>query len=144
MAQLGRRLILRAEHAASMWQHAETQRPEECCGILIGRLASDRSEIEEVVPADNVAADPLRRYDIDPRQLLDAHRRVRDSGQDIVGYFHSHPSSEPRPSPTDRRHAWPQTSYVILGVDPDQRRVLRSWRLLGVEDEFVEEELVIR
>ena len=75
--------------------------PNECCGILLGR----ESVIEEALPATNVAPDPLRRFEIDPQALVDAHRAARSGGRAVLGYFHSHPRGPPEPSATDRAEA---------------------------------------
>ena len=72
--------------------------PEECCGILLGRDGL----IEETRPAPNVAPDPLRRFEIDPQALVDAHRAARGNGPQILGYYHSHPGGSAEPSATDR------------------------------------------
>lgn len=142
MAPPGRRLILDAEQVATMEHHAEAHSPEECCGILVGRVSPHLSEVHDVLPSRNVAEDRRRRYDIDPRQLLDAHREARLTGRDVVGYFHSHPASPAVPSRTDGAHAWPNTSYVILGLEDGRVTSLRSWRWL--DEGFDEEELLIR
>lgn len=143
MAQLGRRLILDAEHLAAMRRQAEDTAPEECCGVLLGCVSTGEATIDEVLMGENVAADRRRRYDIDVPTLLRAHRQARNSGRDIVGYYHSHPASPPRPSATDRQHAWPETSYLILGRRHDRFEV-RSWRLAAADADFEEEELVVR
>jgi len=75
--------------------------PEECCGLLLGH----GSLIEEARPAANVAADPLRRFEIDPQALVDAHRAERNGGPQVLGYYHSHPASPAEPSATDRAQA---------------------------------------
>ena len=75
--------------------------PNECCGILLGR----ESVIEEALPATNVAPDPLRRFEIDPQALVDAHRAARSGGLAVLGYFHSHPRGPAEPSATDRAEA---------------------------------------
>lgn len=142
MAPPGRRLILGADHIASMRRHAESLAPEECCGILVGHAMASHSEVRDVLTARNVAQDRRRRYDIDPRQLLDAHREARQDGRDIVGYFHSHPASPAVPSRTDGKNAWPDTSYVILGLEDGRVTSLRSWR--WVDGRFHEEELCVR
>lgn len=74
--------------------------PAECCGLLLGREA-----IERALPAANVAADPLRYFEIDPQALIFAHRAAREGGPQVLGYYHSHPSGHPVPSATDCEHA---------------------------------------
>jgi proteasome lid subunit RPN8/RPN11 len=86
--------------------------PEECCGLLLGREA-----IEEARPAANVAPDPLRRLDIDPQALIDAHRAARAGGPPVIGYYHSHPGGPAKPSATDRALASGDGKvWAILGA----------------------------
>ena len=75
--------------------------PEECCGLLLGR----DGRAEEARPAANVAAEPCRRFEIDPQILVDAHRAARAGGADVVGYYHSHPVGPSEPSAADRTMA---------------------------------------
>jgi proteasome lid subunit RPN8/RPN11 len=86
--------------------------PDECCGLLLGREGA----IEEARAARNVAADPHRRFEIDPQALIDAHRSARAGGAQVLGYYHSHPLGEATPSPTDQRMAARDGSvWVIVG-----------------------------
>lgn len=65
----------------------------------------------------NLAEDPKRRYVIAPQDLIASQRAARESGQQIVGFYHSHPDSAAEPSPTDRHLAcWPECSYFIVSV----------------------------
>lgn len=75
--------------------------PRECCGILLG---SD-GLIDEARAARNVAADPCRRFEIEPQSLVDAQRAARAGGPAILGYYHSHPGGPAAPSATDRAQA---------------------------------------
>ena len=79
---------------------ARDSAPEECCGLLLGRDA-----VEEARPAANVAAEPWRKFEIDPQALIDAHRAARADGPGLLGYYHSHPIGPPEPSATDRAMA---------------------------------------
>ena len=49
----------------------------------------------------NVAADPARRFEIDPGALIAALRAERGGGETVIGYWHSHPSGDATPSATD-------------------------------------------
>ena len=42
---------------------------------------------------------------------------MRAAGQEIVGYYHSHPDHPARPSAFDTEHAWPWYSYLIVRID---------------------------
>jgi len=76
---------------------AEAAHPVEACGILLG----DGVTISRFIETRNVHPQPLRHFEIDPQALIDAHRAARQSGPQIMGYFHSHPQGHARPSRTD-------------------------------------------
>ena len=61
--------------------------------------------ITAIVPAANVHASPESHFEIDPRALIDAHKAARAGGPQVIGYYHSHPNGDPRPSTTDRASA---------------------------------------
>ncbi len=62
----------------------------------------------------NVAADPARTFEIDPVALFAALRAERASGATIVGYWHSHPSGDVRPSATDAAMAAPDGKIWLI------------------------------
>ena len=87
--------------------------PREACGILFG----DNGEISDCSVTENVADDPLRRFEIDPRALFAALRAERAGGPKLAGYWHSHPSGDPTPSATDAGMAEPDGKiWLILGA----------------------------
>lgn len=86
--------------------------PDECCGMLLGRNGC----IAEARAAANVAAEPRRRFEIDPQALVDAHRAARIGGPEVIGYYHSHPGGAAEPSATDRAMAAGDGSvWAIVG-----------------------------
>jgi desampylase len=85
---------------ATLIAEAAKAAPAESCGLLLGG-----ERIVEARPAANVAADPLRHFEIDPAALIAAHRAAREGGLPIIGYYHSHPTGHPVPSATDCEHA---------------------------------------
>jgi desampylase len=93
---------------------AEAQRfvSVEICGLLLGtgdRIAAAR-------PCRNVAAEPAHRFEIDPAELLAAHRTARGGGPAILGHYHSHPTGDPTPSARDAADAAPDGSlWLIVG-----------------------------
>ena len=113
-------------------EHARRDSPYECCGLLIG--TSD--DVLEAVVTDNVAADPLRRYEVSPLEHLAQIRRCRDAAAQgltamaVVGVYHSHPRSSPEPSPTDWEQAFEQFLYVIAGpVEMGAPMEIRAYQL---------------
>lgn len=77
---------------------ARAAHPRECCGLLFGT----QGEITAHRPATNVHPKPQTHFEIEPRALIDAHREMRNGGQRLVGYYHSHPLGRPEPSATDQ------------------------------------------
>ncbi len=54
------------------------------------------------------------RYAIDPREQLAAFRSMDDAGEELLAVYHSHPSSQPYPSPTDRAEWHYPDSFAVL------------------------------
>lgn len=99
----------------------------EICGVLGGEYDDDRSRVRSVHQAQNVAAVPASRYELDPEEQFQLIERIEDAGEEIVGFYHSHPRGPPRPSETDTDLAtWPGYSYVIVSLDGFP--YLGSWR----------------
>ena len=89
--------------------------PREVCGVLGGEFGRDRSRVRSVYPATNAAETPQSRYRIDPEEQLEIFERLEARGEDIVGFYHSHPRGPSAPSETDVEGAtWPDRSYVIV------------------------------
>jgi proteasome lid subunit RPN8/RPN11 len=79
---------------------------------------------------------PATRYAIDPRELLRAERIARGRGEQIVGFYHSHPDHPARWSPTDLAEAhWLGCSYVITRVAQGRAQVTASFLLAGGSEE---------
>nr|WP_235532789.1 M67 family metallopeptidase [Sphingomonas sp. Leaf412] len=102
-----------------MLRHA-SESADEVCGLLLGR--GDR--VMEVRACANVAADPARRFEIDPAALIAAHRAARGGGPRVIGHYHSHPSGDATPSPRDAADAVPDGSvWIVVAGD-----ALTAWR----------------
>ena len=86
---------------AEMKAQAALARPFEACGLLLG--SDDR--IEAALATRNIHPTPLTHFEIDPAALIAAHRAARAGGPAIAGYWHSHPTGNAVPSPTDQAAA---------------------------------------
>ena len=96
--------------------HARDEAPNECCGLLLGR----DGEIVEIVRARNIADAPATRFLIDPADHFAALRRARQTGLEVVGFYHSHPASPPEPSARDRAEfSYPDHLYAIVSLATD-------------------------
>lgn len=120
--------------------------PQECCGALLGLHEPGESgriwQVRSLWPAGNVHVNcRSRRYAIAPEDLLQAHKSARQQGEEVVGYYHSHPDSGAAPSPTDLAEAAPGVSYLIIAVNAQAVLERRSWRLRSDVHRFDEEAL---
>ena len=111
--------------------------PEEGCALLLGqRVSSERLSLTTVWPCCNVwgrgtpgqhVHGRRTRFLVDPREQLAAQRWARDRHQRCLGVAHSHPASEPVPSPHDRRWGEAESLMLILSASLG----LRAWWLHG-------------
>ena len=81
-------------------REAKAAHPGECCGLIEGARAGNIFHITALHRARNLAAD-ADRFDIDPRDHLDASKAARANGTHIIGCYHSHPNGVARPSARD-------------------------------------------
>ena len=112
------------DHAGAAWPH-------EACGLLLRPGPDPAGRRLAAVSCRNVAEDPARAYTIDPEAFLHIEHRARRSGGTVVGVWHSHPHGDAAASERDRRDAWPEWSYVILGATGCRITGIRAWRVVG-------------
>jgi len=117
-------------------QHGEETYPHECCGVLLGQMREDERVVISIVRAGNTRTDSAHnRYNIDPRELVRVQREGRERGEDIVGFYHSHPDHPARWSPTDLAEAhWFGCSYVITSVEKGKAAITNSFELMGSDE----------
>lgn len=121
---------------AALRQHGEETYPHECCGVLLGSMDGAERRVTSVVRCGNTRLDsPQNRYHIDPKELIRIQREGRDRGEDIVGFYHSHPDHPPRWSQTDLAEAhWIGCSYVITSVEKGKAAATNSFELTGTDE----------
>lgn len=129
-------------------RHGEETYPNECCGVLLGRLEAEVRRVSSVERCGNTRSDsPQKRYNIDPKELLRIQREARERGEDVVGFYHSHPDHPARWSETDLAEAhWTGCSYVITSVEGGRASRTCSFELAGQSEEekhFVDEEIEV-
>jgi proteasome lid subunit RPN8/RPN11 len=116
--------------------HGRETYPNECCGALVGRAGV----VGEILALPNTTEEgPRRRFLVRPTDYRAAEARAAESGQDLLGFYHSHPDHPARPSQYDLDHAWPFFSYVIVSIVGGDAADLRSWRLREDRSQFDEE-----
>jgi len=117
-------------------QHGEETYPHECCGVLLGQMREDERVVISIARAGNTRTDsPQNRYHIDPKELVRIQREGRERGEDIVGFYHSHPDHPARWSATDFAEAhWFGCSYVITSVEKGKAAITNSFELAGSDE----------
>ena len=130
-------LKLRRSDYDSLRRHGEETYPHECCGVLLGQMDGDQRRVTSIARCGNTRNDsPHNRYDIDPKELIRIQREGRERGEDIIGFYHSHPDHPPRWSSTDLAEAhWFGCSYVITAVEEGKAAVTNSFELIGSDED---------
>jgi proteasome lid subunit RPN8/RPN11 len=103
-------VVIPDEVRAQLVAHAETEVPNEACGLVLLR----DGVAERYVAGRNVAASPYRfELELDDPELWFAE----DDGYELA-VFHSHLSSPARPSRTDVENIglWEKRPYLILSL----------------------------
>jgi proteasome lid subunit RPN8/RPN11 len=100
---------------------AHVAAPLEVVGVLAGR-----DQVQEILPLENIAADPTKTFVANPNGLALALRHIRTQGLEVLAFYHSHPKSPPIPSSTDYAQARWDVPMLILDA---QHQTARAWNL---------------
>jgi len=134
---------------ASLRRHGEETYPHECCGVLLGQMNEDGTRsVTTVARAVNTRTDSAHnRYNIDPKELIRIQREGRERGEDIIGFYHSHPDHPAQWSQTDLADAhWFSCSYMITSVEKGKAVLTNSFELTGSDEndkKLVDEKLEV-
>jgi proteasome lid subunit RPN8/RPN11 len=114
-------------------QHALSEYPYECCGIIIGkpdtseedilfRCTNIQNKLHEMDP-ETYTRDARTAYYIDPKELLGIVKEVEKKKLTIKLFYHSHPDHEAYFSDEDKRMAlfdnepvYPDAGYLVISV----------------------------
>ena len=134
-------LKLSKESQEGMQKHAEATYPYECCGFFYGSNGDVREigEIKEVT--NSKEGDQRRRFEVSPLDYMGAEKYALESGQELLGIYHSHPDHPAIPSEHDLKQAVPFFSYIILAVKQGTLEDTKSWQL-NDENEFEQEQIL--
>jgi proteasome lid subunit RPN8/RPN11 len=119
---------------ADITAHAVTEAPRECCGLLVGveRYVDENVRTHNLEPG-------VTRFLVDPAAQVALMKRLRGTGREILGAYHSHPQSEAVPSVSDIAETFSDDflSIIVSLLDPD-RPAVRAYRVRkGVVEELV-------
>lgn len=154
-------LVMTPQVRAAIAEQARACYPEECCGLLIGRIEAGRRVALEAWPVANawdaavaLTADESQhsrrdRFYIAPGEYLKAQRAAARRDLEIVGCYHSHPDDRAWPSERDRLGAagvggGPDFSFVIVSVINGQPDAIASATLSRDGERWLAEELRVQ
>lgn len=139
-------LIVTSDMLDAINRHAMTAYPDECCGVMAGRVDDDGKEAEVLWRLENQAPEEEadRRYVIEPEAWMQLEDKAAEQGRELVGIYHSHPDSPSEPSEFDRSHALPFLSYMIVSVVDGTSETVETWVLEPDRQSFFNEEVVVR
>jgi proteasome lid subunit RPN8/RPN11 len=129
-----------------MIRQAIQELPNECCGLLAGRVVTDATGeavglVEARFPLVNELASPAEFFS-EPRSMFEAMRAMRERRLDTLAVYHSHPSTEAVPSSKDRARSYdPGVMSLIVSLQAEQPHV-QAWWLRENEHEQGQWELV--
>ncbi len=122
-------------------KHAESELPNEACGLIGGVTEGGDKLIKKVYLLTNTDHSN-EHFSMDPKEQLAAVKDMRANGFVPLGNWHSHPESPSRPSDEDKRLAYDsKASYMILSLMNREDPVLNSFHISGTDSE--KEQLVI-
>ncbi|MFN8005828.1 MAG: M67 family metallopeptidase [Terriglobia bacterium] len=126
-------------------KEGENSYPQECCGLLLGEMVEGVKLIRETYSVNNAREEAAKynRFLIPPSAVHEAERYARSRKLEVLGFYHSHPNAEARPSAFDLEHAWPFYSYVIVSVKDRQALELTCWRMQDDRTRFAPEEFTV-
>jgi proteasome lid subunit RPN8/RPN11 len=131
-------LKISAQALDIMRKHGIEEYPCECCGFLFGVEENVRFIFEAKPVSNSVTENQRRRFEIMPKDYMNAERYAAENDLALLGVYHSHPDHPAVPSIHDFRHAVPFFSYIIVSVRNGRVDNLRSWQI-NSEGHFQEE-----
>lgn len=88
----------------------------EACGVLVGTFNKKIRIIEKIFRTKNIL-NVSNRYEIDPTELMLIFQKVDKLSLAVIGFYHSHPFGEAKPSEIDKSLAfYNNLSYAIYSV----------------------------
>ncbi len=133
------------QHLELIKAYGEESYPDECCGFLLGRNVNGDKVVVATLPALNAreSAEKYHRFLITPQAYLECQKYAKQKNLDIIGFYHSHPNAEARPSAYDVEHGWPWYSYIIVSIKNSKASDVTSWTLEDDRSKFKQEKIIV-
>jgi proteasome lid subunit RPN8/RPN11 len=109
-----RTLYIGGQNIKFMREDCLLRKPEEACGLIVGRYENAVVQATDVMPVRNQSMSTVR-FSIDPVVMYKALKKSEEKGETIIGVYHSHPAGQ-EPSHLDVSYM-EGTSYVWVIVE---------------------------
>ncbi len=133
-SSIGQKIMLKIKKSVlgQVLDHAKNEMPLEACGYLAG----EKGTIFAYYAMTNVDASAVE-YSLDPLEQFEVIQDIRKRGVELLGVYHSHPTTPARPSVKDILLAYdPNLSYLIISL-AGEKETVKSFR---IRNKNVEEE----
>ena len=118
-------IVLAADVLEQVVRHAQSHAPKESCGLIAGRAVGER-----LIPIRNLL-DSTTAFEMEPAELIRSLRQLRESGDQLLAIYHSHPSGPAHPSAEDVRRAYyPEAAHIIVSLETPETPVVRAFRII--------------
>jgi proteasome lid subunit RPN8/RPN11 len=112
-------------------RHCTANHPKEACGLLLGRRSEAGIYVRQAVVCANQLAttEQAGGFSIDALELLRIELAASNSGEQVVGLYHSHCDTPARPSAADyaaARH-WPDLLWLIVSTSSSGATDYSAW-----------------
>jgi [CysO sulfur-carrier protein]-S-L-cysteine hydrolase len=122
-------LVLAPGVLEAIVRHAQACAPDEGCGLIVGKNGVG----ERFTPMKNVLGSSAA-YEMDPAELIRVLRGARESGDELIAIYHSHPEGPTTPSKTDIDHThYPEAAQIIVSLERPDSPVVRAFRIIDRE-----------
>lgn len=129
---------LAKRYAEEIINHARSEVPNECCGLLAGK----DGKILQLYRCDSAEKSPYRYY-VDPKDQIRVMRELDEKEWELLGIYHSHTHTEAYPSKTDVELAfYPEALHFIVSLEKPEAPSIRAFRI--TDGEITEEEVIVR
>lgn len=116
--------------------HAREGYPNEVCGLMAGKDGT----VSRIFRTTNIDKSSIS-YMMEPSEQFRAFKEMRAEGLELLGIYHSHPTSQAYPSQTDVRLAfYPDVAYLIASLQNPDKPVIKGFRIVDgiISDEALE------
>lgn len=122
-------------------QHSTEAFPEEACGVLLAPVGD--STITACMRINNVHKQKMNAFRFDPEQWVNAHYTASRQQLTIAGIYHSHPTEEAVPSPSDVAGLLDsQLLYAIISLKQKDSLQIKFYRR-NAQNQFIYYPLVL-